>query len=142
MTEIPDVIGAVRQHLLADSALNTLVSGRIYGQELPRDQNQYMPRKAVVIRSSGGPAQMGTIPVGDVRIDFRCYGESPLEAMKVFRTVFPRMKFGTMRKAYGSALLHSARQDSGPINLLEPDVEWPFQFSAWMVKMAEIPISA
>lgn len=138
---IPDVVLAVVTHLKTDASVSALVGVNVFGEELPRERNATMPEKCIVVRAAGGPRQFGTLPVGDARIDLRTYGETPYQSKVVYRAVMASMKYGLLRKAYGEALLHSASLESGPIALREPNVEWPFQFSSWLVKAAEIPIA-
>jgi hypothetical protein len=54
-----DPIGALVAHLTADPQVSALVADRVFGGELPAEETQAMPRKAIVVRSSGGAQQLG-----------------------------------------------------------------------------------
>lgn len=136
---IPDAISALIAHLKADANVAARVGVKVYGNELPRSENVNMPQSCIVLRYAGARQQTGRLPIGDYRIDIRSYGATPFESARVYRAVHTAMKQSLLRKAYGTQLLHSASQESGPLSLREPDVEWPFLFSAWIVKAAEIP---
>lgn len=141
---IPNVIAAVIQYLKTQTELNAAVASRIYGQSLPRVDSASMPRKCVVIRSMGGPADAGTIELDRVRIDVRCYGQTEAEAFEVYRMVHHPLKYAN-RTSQGIAFVHNAIRESGPIALqeetVEPDAVWPFVLTAWMVTTGTVPIS-
>lgn len=137
---IPYVVGAIRLYLLADSEVNAITEGRIYGGELPRVDVDAMPRTCIVLRSAGGPGERGTLPIGDERIDMRCYGLTNAQAFAVYRTAFMPMKY-IERLVQGDAFVHSASLEVGPLSLKEPDGDWPFIVCSWLVKYSQVVLS-
>jgi len=50
---VTDVLAALITYLQADTDVATEVGTRVFGGELPRDEIDDMPRKAVIIRLNG-----------------------------------------------------------------------------------------
>lgn len=133
MTRAPDMIDALRRYLLADPDVSELVGTRVFGGELPSGQASSMPRHAVVIRySGGGSLGGGHQEYSDKRVDVRCYGSTIYEADRLWRSVGPALQ-ALQREVHADCLLHWARRGGGPIDLRDPDTDWPFIFSSWQV---------
>lgn len=137
---IPDALEAVRGFLLSQQDIIAQVGVNVYGVELPRELNESMPIRVVVLRPSGGPGDSGTLPLGESRYDVRCYGETPYDANLVHRLVSWSLKY-MRRTVQGETFVHSATMESGPIALREPDGDWPFVFSAWLVKAGQVALT-
>lgn len=133
---MPDAIALAVAYLRGLPAVTSLVSTRIYGNELHRSIETQMPIKVIVIRASGGRPDDGYLPLGRPRIDVRCYGETPIEAMRVHREAYWALK-SLRRFTNGDGLLHSATPESGAINLREPGGDWPFVLSTHILRVAE-----
>lgn len=136
MTEIPDPIDALVAFLRADPDVSGLIAARVFNTEV---EAASMPRKCAVVGYSGGPGAIGRAyqRYGDVRIDVRCYGETPKAARDVWRRVQPALK-DLRRAVHLQCLLHWARQGGGPTSLRDPDTDWPFVWSSWQVLVAEV----
>lgn len=144
---IPDPMAALRSHLVADATVNSLTSGRVYVDTMPRDDAGVMPRGAVVIRAAGGPLDRGTLAVHRIRVDVRCYGNSAgavhpytdavPASMALWLAVFDSLK-RLNRSKQSTALLHSATPSGGPVSLREPEADWPFVFGSFEVNAAEV----
>jgi hypothetical protein len=135
-TPTPDPVTALVAYLRANINAPTLV----FGQELPASQADSMPKPVVVCRSAGGPLDRGFLTLGNTRIDVRCYGATPFAAMSLYQETHALMKYGIQRIAVGPTLLHSATLESGPNHLREPDLDWAFILSSWLVKSAQVAI--
>lgn len=134
---IADPINALADLLKADPSVASLVATRVYGGELPDSQNVSMPRECVQLTHAGGPADpFGYIQVGRLRVDVRCWGPTPYRAGLVHREVHGALK-GMRRNVQGDTMLFSATVDTAPTSLRDPDTEWPFMFSSWMVLYSE-----
>jgi len=62
---------------------------RIFTPNLPKEEQGFMPTKALVIAPGGGSALYGSdyLPLGTPLIDFYCYGETHLQADNLSRDV-------------------------------------------------------
>lgn len=140
----PDAVVALVAYLRADTQVAALAAGRVYGAELPPQEAAQMPRKAVVVTAAGGgttgPGARSYLPLGTVRVDVRCYGETQYEAMKVWRAVHGALK-RLGRCPQGEALLHAAYEEAGPLQTREPEVGWPLVLSVWEALVAEMAIA-
>ena len=80
-TTFADPIAAVVSYLAADSDINALAEGRVYGEELPKRKTGDMPVKAIVVAYSGGGSigegARSNVPITTARVDVRSYGETP-----------------------------------------------------------------
>lgn len=134
----PSVITALVSFLKANSEVNTISSGRIFGGELPEGEAINQPRAAIVLRASGGGAMLGRsyIELSDPRVDILCYGSTPYQADAVHRAMDPALK-QMRRNVQGNCLLHWANRTTSPMNLRDPDAEWPMVLSVWQVLYSE-----
>ena len=89
-----DPIPGILQCLKLNSDINNLVSGRVYGEELPRSYAEgggidSIPKSIVVSSSTGGYGlgQRSTVRVLPFRVDLRCYGETPYDCRQVHYAV-------------------------------------------------------
>jgi hypothetical protein len=139
VSEHPEV--ALIEFLKADSAVNTLTAGRIFGDELPANQIASMPRKCIVIEASGGAQSFGNAyqEYGDGRYDVRSYGETPYEAALVQRAIYRALKH-LDRGVHAGLLLHWAKRSGGPLSLRDPDTSWPYRFESYQVLVGEVEI--
>lgn len=141
MSAIPDPVDAIVALLRADPALAGLIGGRVFNTELPESETGAMPRGAIVVAPSGG-GLIGRAyqQYGDVRLDVRCYGETPKAARDVWRSVQPALK-GLRREVRLGCLMHWARQGGGPLSGRDPDTDWPSIWSSWQVLVAEVAVA-
>lgn len=134
MTAIVDALKPVLTILLADSDVLALVGTRVFGEELPRDETDSMPRKAVVIDQNGGaaPGYATTLPLEVQRLDVFCYGETIFEAGRVRRAVFGALK-GITRQVTDGVLIHWVNPAGGAITGRDPDADWPVHWNSWVM---------
>lgn len=138
---VPYEMQALRLFLLADPVVAPLVDGRVFANEIPDEEAEFMPRKTVLI-SSAGSAYLSTANSSyqqvDARMkDVRCYGESPYESRRLWDAVNAALK-NMRRHLRGDCLLYSAVKIGGPETMREPDDEWPLSFSSYQVLAAEV----
>lgn len=139
-------VGAIIAYLSADATVAALVSGRIWGDEMPPSEAVSMPRKCVIINTVGqggyGRESRSEIAV-DMRMkDVRCYGETPYEARRIYDAVNLALKrlrrhLVTPPAGLGQVLLYSAVKVAGPTSRREPDTEWPIAFGTYNFTVAD-----
>lgn len=138
MGEISDYLGALVSFVAADSAVDALADGRVYGGELPEDEQANQPRAAVVIRPAPGVNVIGTgyQEYGDHTVDVFCYGETPSESHALWRAVHGALK-NLRREVVGDTLLHWAQLNSSDRTLRDPDTTWPYTLSSYWIFSAD-----
>lgn len=138
---VADPIEGLTTFLKADVDVAALTEGRVFGEELPVNQTAAMPRKCIVVESSGGAGAFGRAyqDYGDVRVDVRYYGETPYEARKLQRAGYGALKH-LRRSPHAGVLLHWASRSGGPMNLRDPDADWSFSFESYQLLLAEVAV--
>lgn len=131
-----DIIAALRRFLLADVDIALLVDDRVFSAELPRSETKHMPRKAVVLRYSGGMEANTFVPLARPRIDITAYGETYHEAGRVDRAVYSALK-ALDREVVDTVLLHGAALSGGPLMLRDPQTNWPYQWRSAVITADE-----
>ncbi len=134
---IQDHVTAVQEYLKADVDIVALVGTRVFGIELPELESNFMPRKAIVIKQSGGLGSGGYLEHSSSRMDVFCYGETPYQARTVRREVYNVLK-QLIRTVVDSTLIHSISPEGGPLDLRDPDTQWPVVFESYQVYAAEV----
>ncbi len=135
MTQIVDVRAAIITILKADTDTATEVGARVYGDELPREDTDDMPRKAVVISPAGGtplPYTTATLPLETQRVDVFCYGKTLFEAEEVRRAVYGALR-AVEREVSAGVLVHWVRPAGGAMAGRDPDAEWPVKWNSWQI---------
>lgn len=128
-----NVIEAVRLYLAADAGVAGRVDTRVFGGELPRTENDSMPRAAVVVsRAGGGLLGTTTTLYGDVRLDVDCYGADPVEADGLYEDVERALK-SLGGALYDEVRLLWAKPSAGGVRGRDPDADWPMVISSWQV---------
>jgi hypothetical protein len=120
--------------LKGDAGLDALTAGRIYGVEI--DEADLGPdktpaRKVIVCRLNGAVSN-ASVPFTEYRVSLRCYGESWIEAYRVWSTVADFLKVARPARV-GSAYFQRARPGTGPFEYVDPDLEWPYLIGEWQV---------
>lgn len=139
MAAMVDVTVAVVALLKANVDVAALVGTRVFGAELPEGEAENMPRKCIVLQSAAGGfgALMRTYSkTANSRIDMRCYGETPFEAMKLYRTAHPVLKH-LRRTVQGDVLIHAITPSIEASSLREPETLWPLAWASYNVLAAE-----
>lgn len=137
---IPDVLQAVVTFALQSSTLGGLCSGRIYGYQLPASSAEGMPINTVVISRSGGAASLGYLQQSNTRIDVKCYGATQAEAAAIYYAIHDEFK-QMQRQRVGNCLLNSFTVEGGPMDSIEPQVEWPMVIGVYRVYASEIEVA-
>lgn len=125
-----DHLTACRAYLLSVAAVTAQVGTRVYVTRVPANEASLMPRKAVTLTGAGGISGRGYNPIRNGRVDVRCFGATPFEAAAVYGAVYAALKFA----ARPTDNLINAIEESGRIDMEDPDTRWPFVLSVWQVK--------
>lgn len=146
MPEFPDVLPAIRLYLATDAAVAALVTlapsaARVYVGDLPGPEG--MPRNAVVISGSGGPQSLDYVRLNRSTFDVRAYGSSGYHARRVHYAVYEALKHLQRRvvtvPGIGAVLIHTVvPATGGPLELRDPDTNWPFAFSTYRSLASEV----
>ncbi len=119
-----NVLTALVLFLRRTSAVSELAKQRIHEAELPRQENENMPRKAVVISSAGGFVYTRDLPLVNQRYDVWSYGETFYEAHLLDRAIYDALK-SISRVVSDKVLLHSVSLAGGPNQYRDPNTDWP-----------------
>lgn len=124
--------------LKEDSTINTLVSGRIYQDAESFQENvPEFALKAISLDRSGGPEDNGYLATVYERVDIKCWGEVVREASRVYSAVYHFLKTFTPRGIStpdGNIKVYNFTRSGGPQDLRDPEAQWPFVWSSWMIK--------
>lgn len=140
MTIIQDGLGALVTYLKAQSAIISLIGTRVYGLEMPKADAASNPRKTIVITNAGGIGKDSDMDVFKWRLDFKCYGETPFEAEKVWRTLRPELR-DLDRNVTSSTTLYNATHSAGPFYFRDQPTEWPHIIDTWLVKIQDTVVT-
>jgi len=121
---VTDVLAALITYLQADTDVATEVGTRVFGGELPRDEIDDMPRKAVIIRLNGGPRRRGGVPVARTNIEVWSTGQTYYEAGEVDRAVYDALE-SLSRETSSNVYLHNALVDGAPRMVRDTITGWP-----------------
>lgn len=144
-----DPIAAGVAYLKGIAAVTTEVpAARIFGTELPAEQADDMPRKAIVLvpaGGGGGPGDNSYLRLDLQRIDAHSYGGTPFQARIVARQVHEAFKLLQRRVvtytdydgSTAKVLLHSAAVGGGFVALRDPDTKWPSVLRSYVLLYAE-----
>ena len=138
---IPNPIAAIIDFLQADARVTTVMAARVFGAELPPDEVSNMPRECAVIKVSGGPgSDMGYMKTNRNRYEIRTYGRTPLLAWDAHLAVHDALK-QMVPNVTNSTKLNNAIQVQGPMQLRDPDVNWPFVLSSYSISASEVTVT-
>jgi hypothetical protein len=142
----PDILGAVNARLRSFSEITALVGT----SPRPRvsavlQKDWVMPTFAILLRPVGGPAPDYWVQIQQTRIDVRCYGPKPHEAMKLWRTVHaclcqPAVS-GRVSFRLAHCIVYNVTQEAGPISIIEPETKWPFTTAPYVFMWSEVPLA-
>ena len=114
MAEAADLEAGLVAWLKADVDLAALVGALVFGGEMPAREAANMPRKALVLKGSGGVSITGHSNAlhDSQRVDLHGFGETPHEAARVIRTAALAMR-KIDRVVSAGVLLHWANTAGG-----------------------------
>jgi hypothetical protein len=137
-----DTLAAVIAFLLADAGVAAQVETRVHAPELTQATSLAMPTSAIVIHRSGGvgPGSGSFLELQAQRLDIKCYGETPYRSGQVYIALRAALK-NLHRQVYAETLLHTAQEESGAMDMREPEVDWPVTFSVWTLLAGEATAS-
>ena len=142
MSRDQDPIGAIIAYLKTKSAVTDLTSTRIFGQELPRSEVSNMPRRCIVESSAGcvlGHIEATTMR--QVRVDIRCYGESPKQAIDLHITTDTTLS-DLNGEASGNTYIYSVFQETAPLSLRDPDLDFAYVQSPYLLQYNTVNLSS
>lgn len=134
---MPDAKGALLAYLHGNTELaaafpNAVISGNLAG---------LTPGGfALAVVKSGGDQDLYA-PLGRPRLDLHCYGPSPYEAFRFWRTVMAIL-IPADRRSFGWTAANCRVLDvvleGGPVEML--DGEWPKVWSSVRLTISEVPL--
>lgn len=129
-----DPVAALCAALKADGAVALQVVDRVFGGELPMGEAASMPRKALVLKPSGGPSLTNgsNAPHDTQRIDVFAYGATPAEAAALMGDVSLCLLW-IQRAVWADTLIHWVNSAGGFMSGREPDTDWPRVFKSFQV---------
>lgn len=138
---IPNPVIAIIDFLQADAQVTTVMAARVFGAELPPAEVSNMPRECAVIKASGGPgSDMGYMKTNRNRYEIRTYGRTPLTAWDAHLAVHDALK-QMVPTVTNNTKLNNAVQVQGPMQLRDPDVNWPFVLSSYSISASEVTVT-
>lgn len=142
MAAVQDGLGALIALLKADSTISALIGTRVFGEELPEAETDSMPRQCIVIQDAGGIRNNSYLDINKMRLDFFCYGLTPIEAREVWRTLATVLR-ELERTIQSSTVIYQAEHSAGPFYSRNKEsgfltnTNWPLIIDTWLVKMQE-----
>ena len=95
-----------------------------------------MPRRAVVITTSGGPEITGPNDLARARMDVRCYGAHMADAWLLNDAVYAELRYNRPQTMNGKGVV-SLYPSGGGLQDTEPDTEWPYVFTEYTLVISE-----
>ena len=137
----PNPIIAIIDFLQADTTVGSVMATRVFGAELPPGEVSSMPRECAVIKASGGPgSDMNYMKTNRNRYELRAYGRTPLLAWDAHLAVHDALK-QMVPNVINSTKLNNAIQVQGPMQLRDPDTNWPFVLSSYSISASEVTVT-
>ena len=133
---MPNPLQGVVVYLVGVPEVFTATGGRVFGSELPKVEASNMPRPAVVVSLVGGGGPASDAPEMRATVDVACYGATPKGATDVYLVVREALR-GLRRSTNANALLHTAVELSGPMEMRDEETRWPLTWSSWRVVVGE-----
>lgn len=132
MSEPADLEAGLRAYLLDYAPLAAAIDTRVFGGELPADETAFMPRGAIVLKSSGGVSLTAESENDHdtQRVDLFSFGETPREAATIMRIAAYGLR-QLKRGIYGGVLIHWVNPAGGSTQGREPGTEWPRHFQSF-----------
>lgn len=139
----PNASTALRSFLIAPSTFRTYLGGDfVYTPELP--PGTAMPTKRVVFRFNGGPPTEYDAPIRRIRVNFRCYAETYVNAEKLYMQLHARLH-GIHNEVVSVAgervALYRIGEDVSASQLEDPDTGWPYVFAVYGLTVATMAVA-
>lgn len=139
----PNASTALRSYLIAPSTFRTYLGGDfVYTPELP--PGTAMPTKRVVFRFNGGPPTEYDAPIRRIRVNFRCYAETYVNAEKLYMQLHARLhglESQTITVGSEEVAFYRIGEDVAPSQLETDEEGWPFVFSVYGLTVATMAVA-
>ncbi len=129
---ISDPVQALVTLLKADSNIAALCGTRVFGQNLPAGEANYMPRTALIIQNTGGTPGAGMSRQYNAQVDVRAYGSNAVEASQLLLTANLILQ-GLGRVVVGQTIIYGALMQTGSFYGIEGKGFWDYQFAVWLI---------
>lgn len=138
---IPDYVGALIAYLRAQTAVTDLVPAERITGRLPDAEG--MPRFHITFQKTGGGGNDRYVPIMKPRVDMRCYGATPYEAMRLFRTVNPYLVPQSRNVGFRATdcLVLDVNLELNVVGDVEPDTGWPRTWCSYRLTVMEVPVT-
>ena len=95
-----------------------------------------MPRRAVVVTSSGGPVIVGPNDLAKSRMDVLCYGKDVADAWALNDAVYAELRYNRPLTINGKHVT-SLYPSGGGTQDYDSDGDWPFVFTEYTLVISE-----
>lgn len=147
VTELPDVVAALIERLLASPAIVELARDRVSGELLPDWGMSARAKYAVVV--SGPVGGSGEIAAGvyEDRFDIATYGANAHRQKQLMRRVrahlVPIWQGGTAANGFSAAHANvlAVFEEASPLALTDPDMHWSYSTLPVRVRYSGVPLA-
>ncbi|MEO0589115.1 MAG: DUF3168 domain-containing protein [Pseudomonadota bacterium] len=138
-----DLEAGLVAYLKAQASVSALVGTRVFAGELHPNETQNMPRKALLVRLSGGVSLTGEskLRYDTQRFDLFAFGETPLEAGRTLATAGFELR-ALENGTWAGCRIFWVNSAGGRSQGVEPGTEWPRHFQSFQAMHGLIHISA
>lgn len=124
----PDIISVVRNFLLDQYELTSVVGSNVYSPDLPSSFTT--AQKAITFFRNGGQddaelAEDRAYPIVESSLQFKCWGDSPESADLVYRTLVGVLNNVSHQTVGSNTLLHAEQTVNGQ-TLVDPDLHFDY----------------
>lgn len=131
--DVVDPVVAMMELVKLSAGISTLAGGRVFGAELPEDEQAAMPRGAVVVSAAGigtpPPGSKDFVAMRSTRLDVRCYGDSPADAGLLGACIDRHLHGARRQRLPGGIVIWHATRIAGPVPYRAAPGDWPV--SVW-----------
>ena len=135
-----DILANLRTYLTGQATLTAVLTNAayIYGPPgLPDRIISAMPCKVITYLQSGGMPHGFQTPLSTIRVEFRCYGATHVEASVVERKLASVLDKHS-NVAIGTNCMFSARKATEAQSMQEPDTGWPFMWVPYECMFSQV----
>lgn len=129
-----DLVASLVALLDADAGIADDAEGRVFGGELPAAESAFMPRRAIVVRPSGGPSLFADsyVQADTQRVDISAYGATVAEATALLDRA-AGVLLPIQRRASAGVLIHWVKSAGGFWTGRDPQFGWPRAWRSFQV---------